>query len=229
MVKHIALIMDGNRRWARAHGLPAVAGHREGVKTVERMTQYCLDKGVKYLTLYAFSIENFKRSEEEKSCLFDLIAHGMRSYVKKFMEHGLRIYFVGDRTLFPAHIKESCEAIELDTAGNDRLIVNILFCYGGQQEIVAAACSLARQLCAGTLKESELTCERFACELWSGHCPPPDLVVRTGGMRRLSNFLLYHAAYSELFFTQTLWPDFDIKDIDSMVYDYTFIKRNFGS
>lgn len=229
MVTHIALIMDGNRRWARAHGLPAVAGHRAGVKAVERMTQYCLDTGVQYLTLYAFSIENFKRSEEEKSCLFDLIANGMRSYAKKFMEHGLRIYFVGDRLLFPAQVKESCEAIERDTASNDRLVVNILFCYGGQQEIVAAARSCARKICDGSMQESELTCERFAHELWSGHCPPPDFAVRTGGMHRVSNFLLYHIAYSELFFTDTFWPDFDVKELDSIVSHYTNIKRNFGS
>lgn len=228
MVTHIALIMDGNRRWARARGLPAIMGHREGVKTVERMTQYCLDAKIKYLTLYAFSIENFKRSEEEKSCLFDLIAQGMRSYAKKFMEYGLRIYFVGDRSLFPVHVKESCEAIERDTAGNDTLVVNILFCYGGQQEIVAAARSCARQICAGTMQESELTCERFAHELWSGYCPPPDLAVRTGGMYRLSNFLLYNIAYSELFFTDTFWPDFDVKELDSIVHDYASIKRRFG-
>ena len=229
MLTHIALIMDGNRRWARANGLPAVAGHREGVNTVERVTQYCIDTHIRYLTLYAFSIENFKRSEEEKSCLFELIASGMQSYAQKFMEQGIRIYFLGDRTLFPVHVKESCDAIERKTAGNTKLIVNILFCYGGQQEIVAAARSCMAQALAGTLAPEQLTLERFVQELWTGNCPPPELIIRTGGTRRLSNFLLYQCAYSELVFVDTFWPAFSNKELDSIVYDYKLIKRNFGS
>jgi undecaprenyl diphosphate synthase len=229
MLTHIALIMDGNRRWARANGLPAVAGHREGVNTVERVTQYCIDNHIRYLTLYAFSIENFKRSEEEKSCLFELIASGMQSYAQKFMEQGIRIYFLGDRTLFPVHVKESCDTIEQQTAHNDTIIVNILFCYGGQQEIVAAARSCMLQTLAGTLSPEQLTIERFAQELWTGNCPSPELIIRTGGARRLSNFLLYQCAYSELAFVDTFWPEFSNKELDAIVYDYKLIKRNFGS
>lgn len=229
MLVHIALIMDGNRRWARARGLPTYAGHREGVNTVERVTKYCIDKQIRFLTLYAFSIENFKRSEEEKTYLFELIAAGIKSYAAKFAEYGVRITFIGDRCLFPERIRETCAAIERETVNNDRLVVNILFCYGGQQEIVAAARSFARKIQDGSMCESDLTCERFARELWSGSCPPPDLVIRTGGMHRLSNCLLYQVAYSELAFTDTLWPDFDVKELDSLVYNYTFVKRNFGS
>lgn len=229
MLTHIGLIMDGNRRWARAQGLPSVAGHREGVKTVERVTEYCLKNKIKYLTLYAFSLENFKRSEEEKSCLFDIVANGIKSYAQKFMENGIRIYFVGDRALFPQSIKESCEEIERATAKNDKIIVNVLFCYGGQQEIVAAARALVQQACAGKITENDITSERFVHELWSGNCPAPDLVIRTGGMHRLSNFLSYMSAYSELVFTDTFWPAFTNEELDSIIYNYNFIKRNFGS
>lgn len=229
MLTHIGLIMDGNRRWARAQGLPPVAGHREGVKTVERVTQYCIENAISYLTLYAFSIENFKRSEEEKSCLFDIVAHGILDYAKKFMDNGIRINFIGDRELFPPTVKESCKNIEQQTANNEKLTVNILFCYGGQQEIVAATRSCMQQAIAGSLSIQDITPERFNKELWSGNCPPPDLVIRTGGMRRLSNFLLYQVAYSELFFTDTFWPALTNQELDSIIYDYKFIKRNFGA
>ena len=229
MLTHIGMIMDGNRRWARSQGLPPVAGHREGVKTVERVTQYCLENKIKYLTLYAFSIENFKRSYEEKTCLFDLIANGMKTYAQKFMEQGIRIHFVGDKNLFPESVKQKCVDIEHMTAKNDKIIVNILFCYGGQQEIIVATRSLVTQACAGTITEKDITPERFVKELWSGHSPAPDLIIRTGGMHRLSNFLSYLSAYSEIIFTDTFWPSFTNNELDSIVYNFNFIKRNFGS
>jgi len=229
MLTHIGLIMDGNRRWARSQGLPSVAGHREGVKVVERVTQYALENKIKYLTFYAFSLENFKRTEEEKAYLFDLVADGIKSYAHKFMEHGIRVNFVGDRALFPPSIQRSSEEIEQLTAKNDSVIVNILFCYGGQQEIVAAARSLVQQASQGKITEKDITPECFVRELWSGNCLAPDLVIRTGGMHRLSNFLLYLSAYSELIFTDTFWPAFTNEELDSIIYNYNFIKRNFGS
>lgn len=229
MLKHIAFIMDGNRRWAKSRGLPAVLGHREGVKTVERVTQYCLEHQIEYLTLYAFSLENFKRSAEEKSCLFELIASGVRSYANKFMEHGIQINFIGDREKFPTSVRESCQETEHLTAQNQRIRVNILFCYGGQQEIIAAVQSCAQQVCAGTLALDQLTTERFGQELWSGKFPAPELIVRTGGSPRLSNFLLFQAAYSELFFTDTFWPAFSNEELGVIIDNYKAVKRNFGS
>jgi len=229
MLKHIALIMDGNRRWAKSRGLPAVLGHREGVKAVERVTQYCLERQIPYLTLYAFSLENFKRSDEEKNCLFELVSSGVRSYAKKFMEHGIQVNFIGDREKFPEHVRVSCEETERLTAHNDRIRVNILFCYGGQQEIVTAVKSCINQVQAGVLNPDDLTPARFEQELWSGKFPAPELIIRTGGMPRLSNFLLFQAAYSELFFTDTFWPALSNEELDIIINEYLLVKRNLGS
>jgi undecaprenyl diphosphate synthase len=229
MLKHVAFIMDGNRRWARGRGLPAILGHREGVKTVERVTQYCLNQAIEYLTFYAFSLENFKRSDEEKNCLFELISDGVRSYAQKFMEQGIQINFIGDREKFPQQVRKSCEETEQLTAQNNRMRVNILFCYGGQQEIIAAVQSCAQQVQLGTLSLDGITPTYFAQLLWSGKFPAPDLIIRTGGMPRLSNFLLFQAAYSELLFTDTFWPALTDEELERLVEQYHAIKRNFGS
>ena len=228
MISHIACIMDGNRRWAQKRGLPKVLGHREGVNVVEQVIKYCLGKSIKCLSLYTFSIENFKRSEEEKSFLFDLIVEQAERQLPRFIEHGIRVCFVGDHSLFPLKVKEVCERIERETLHQNALTVNILFCYGGQQEIVAVCKEALLQQEKGLLTVDGVTVEWFKQHLWSGHVLPPDIIIRTGGVKRLSNFLLYQAAYSELFFSDTLWPDFSVDELERIVNQYQETKRNFG-
>jgi undecaprenyl diphosphate synthase len=228
MISHIAITLDGNRRWARKRGWPKFLGHREGAKRIDDIAKYCLDHGVKYLSLYVFSIENFKRSLEEKSYLFDLLNEFAKQKLPLFLKHGIKIQFSGDRTLFPDKVKAACEMLERETASQTKLIINLLFCYGGQQEIVAAAKSCLERIQRGELDPDALNVETFSQHLWSGQMPPPEIIVRTGGVKRLSNCLLFHAAYSELFFTDTLWPDFTEKDLDEIVEQYESIKRNFG-
>ena len=217
MIAHLACIMDGNRRWARKYGLPSVMGHREGVKTVEQVIKYCLEKGIKYLSLYTFSLENFKRSVEEKSFLFNLIAEQAKDKLSKALEGGIRVRFLGDRSLFPPHIKEVCEELERKTADQKKIVVNFLFCYGGQQEIVAACKNILVDVEQGIVKRDEITVDLFRTHLWTGDCPPPEIVIRTGGVKRLSNFLSFQSAYSELFFSDTFWPAFTIEELDSIM------------
>lgn len=220
--------MDGNRRWARKHGMPSVFGHREGVNMVEKVIKYCLEKGIKYLSLYTFSIENLKRSFEEKKFLFDLVADQAKNQLSKILEEGICVRFVGDRSLFPPHVKEVCDELEKKTADQKKIVVNFLFCYGGQQEIVAACKNILADVEQGIVKRDEITVDLFRTHLWTGHCPPPEVVIRTGGVKRLSNFLSFQAAYSELFFTETYWPAFTIEELDSIIEQYKNVQRNFG-
>lgn len=229
MIRHLALIMDGNRRWARKRGMLTFMGHKEGAQVINRIVAYCLQKGIEHLSLYTFSIENLKRTQEEKTYLFDLLAQCAREYAKQFAEQGVRIRFVGDRALFPASILSVCEGVEEQTALADKLHLNLLFCYGGQQEIVAASKACMRLMKEELLQEDELTVDTFRSLLWSGHSPAPEIIVRTGGVTRLSNFLLFSCAYSELFFTDTLWPDFSVDEMSQIMQRYENIKRNFGS
>jgi undecaprenyl diphosphate synthase len=228
MITHLACIMDGNRRWASQRGLPSMMGHREGVKAVERVIKYCLERGVRYLSLYTFSLENFKRSVEERTFLFNLIAEQAQAQMTKALKNGIRIKFVGDRALFPDHVKKVCEDIEAQTKDQSKITVNILFCYGGRQEIVAACKEVCDDIDVGLIKKEELSPEYFQGRLWTGDCPSPDLIVRTGGVKRLSNFLLFQAAYSELFFTDTFWPALSDFELEEIWKDYHHIKRNFG-
>ncbi len=228
MITHLALIMDGNRRWARARGLPAFVGHKAGTEALQAIAGYCLKKEIKHLSLYTFSIENLKRTAEEKGYLFDLVAQFIRANLTRIVQEGIRVRFIGDRTLFPDSIQAICDELARETAELERLNVNVLFCYGGQQEIIAATKECMRRACEGTLSEDELTVESFAKMLWSGYSPAPEVVIRTGGVARLSNFLLFSSAYSELFFTNTLWPDFSEQELDEILGRYAHIKRNFG-
>jgi undecaprenyl diphosphate synthase len=228
MISHIAFTMDGNRRWARRQGLPVFLGHREGAKRIEFVVKYCLDHKIKYVSLYTFSIENFKRSLEEKSYLFSLINEIAKNKLPLFLQHGIKVNVVGDRSLFPEHVRETCSMLEQETAGQTRLVLTFLFCYGGQQEIVAATKRCIDLVVAGTLQRDDVTVALFSQQLWSGQVPPPDIIVRTGGVQRLSNCLLFHAAYSEFCFTETLWPDFNEQELDAMLERYQLVKRNFG-
>jgi len=228
MISHIACIMDGNRRWARKRGLPDFVGHREGVKTVEMIIKYCLEHAVKHLSLYTFSIENFRRSDEEKGFLFDLVVAQAEKQLSRFLKYGIQVNFVGDRSLFPDSVRDVCALLECKTADQNKLIVNFLFCYGGQQEIVAVCKKSIKAIKDGTLQEKDLTVDWLRNNLWSGHSPAPEMIIRTGGVKRLSNFLLYQSAYSELFFTDAYWPEFSQEELADMVKQYISTDRKFG-
>lgn len=220
--------MDGNRRWAAERGLPAFMGHRQGVETVITASKFCVERAIPYLSLYAFSLENFKRSAQEQEYLFALVAQHLVTVSHELQAHKVRLRFVGDRTLFPACLQESIHRVEQETAAHTALHVDILFCYGGQQEIVAAAQQFARTVQQGASIEA-LTPAGFAQLLWNAPTPPPDLVIRTGGQQRLSNFLLFQSAYAELYFTNTFWPAFTREELATIVDQYLHRTRNFGA
>lgn len=228
MVKHIAFIMDGNRRWAESKGLLKVLGHKEGLDKFKEVATYCLDKGIKYISLYIFSIENLNRTEAEKNYLFNMFIKESEQLLKDLKEKGVRTKFIGDRSLYPANLLSVCEKIERETEGFDNLFMNLLFCYGGRQEIVYAAKKIAEKVKLGQLKESEITEDLFYKNLWSGDFPEPEIIVRTGNQVRLSNFLLYQAAYSELFFLDCMWPEINTKILDNIFEEFEHRKRNFG-
>jgi len=228
MINHIAFIMDGNRRWAKSNGLLQLCGHKEGVNTVKKVANFCLKKGIKYLSLYTFSLENFKRSETEKSYLFNMVIKESQRFLQKFKEKGVRIQFIGDRSLFPKSVLPVCEKIEQETAGFDNLHINFLFCYGARQEIVSGVKKIAQKVRAGELTEHDIDENMLHNHLWSGDFPEPDLIVRTGGQVRLSNFLLYQAAYSEFCFLDCMWPELSEGHLNSILNGYMERNRNFG-
>lgn len=222
-VVHLACVQDGNRRWAKQHGLEKVEGHKAGIEAAKKTIEFCLEKKIKYLSLYTFSTENFNRSHEEIKGIFDLMQHEAEKGVQEFKKHDIRIRFIGDRSLFPEQILPFIDQFEKETAQCDTLHVSFLFCYGGQQEIAAAAKTIAHKVKAGELDEEEISPELFASHLWTHELPEPDLIIRTGYVSRLSNFLLYQAAYAELFMLDCFWPDMSKQKLQE-VYDQ-FIKR----
>ncbi|HAU30225.1 MAG: Ditrans,polycis-undecaprenyl-diphosphate synthase ((2E,6E)-farnesyl-diphosphate specific) [candidate division TM6 bacterium GW2011_GWF2_43_17] len=229
-VRHIAFIMDGNRRWAKSQNLMPWDGHKSGVGPVKEAVRFCLDHGIDVLSLYAFSLENFKRSNDELSHLFDIIEMGLSTDdIKELAQHGVRIRFVGERDRFPARLIKTIEAIETATMQGQKLLVNMLFCYGGRQELCAAAQQLATEVFQGGLAPQEITEECFEQALWTGAYPLPDMVVRTGGEHRLSNFMPWQSAYSELFFVDTYWPAMSRADFESLLVAFERRKRNFGA
>jgi undecaprenyl diphosphate synthase len=230
MIKHLACIMDGNRRWAQQRGLPSQFGHKEGMDAVERTAAFCLKHAIPYLTLYTFSIENLKRSLEEKQYIFELLIGHFKNYgAQKFIEKNIRIQFIGDHALFPDQLREIFTAFEEQTAACSALTIYFLFCYGGRQEIVSAAHRIAKAVQQKEITPEDINEHTFAQYLWlPATVPDPELVIRTGGQHRLSNFLIYQAAYSELYFTDTLWPDIDEKELTNALAYVHSCQRNFG-
>jgi undecaprenyl diphosphate synthase len=221
--------MDGNRRWAKNNGLPATHGHREGAQAVKRVIDFCLEKSIAYLSLYVFSTENFKRSETEKSFLFDILAQEAVNELDVFKQKNIRIRFVGDRTLFPVHLIPLCEKVERETADLKGLQINLLFCYGARQEIISGIKGVIEAVKQGALSLDMLSEESLKKYLWTDDMPDPDIIVRTGGAQRLSNFLLYQAAYSELYFLDCMWPDVHAEHLENMLLYFDQCKRNFGA
>ncbi len=229
MIKHLAIVMDGNRRWATQRGMAKWLGHYHGAQAVEHAINFCLGQKIKFLSLYTFSLENLKRSEEEKNYIFSLITKEAQHRLPQFIQNNVRIKFIGDKTLFPEQILPTINEVEQATVDCDSLQVNFLFCYGGQQEIFWGIKSLLQKVQTGELKQEELTPQLFEECLWTYTIPEPEIIVRTGGKNRLSNFLLYKAAYSELFFLNEFWPEITKDHLQKILTDYQEIQRNFGA
>lgn len=229
-ITHLGIIMDGNRRWARQQGLKPWIGNRHGVEPLKAAVGFCIKHGIPYLTVYAFSLENLKRSQEELDYLFSVLAPEVME--KEFAElgsHGVRVRFVGDREQFPVQLRDNMAKVEHDTAQNTRLVLTVLVCYGGQQEIVAAAQNVCADIIAHGEGAAACTKERFEEKLWSGGVPAPELIIRTGCASRLSNFLSYQSAYSELYFLDKYWPDVTEYDFAAAVRFFAKCKRTFGA
>jgi len=223
--RHVAIIMDGNGRWAKKRYLPRFAGHRRGVETVRDTVKYCLERGIEYLTLFAFSSENWRRPEEEVTLLMQLFVHALQKEVAKLHSNGVRLKVVGDLSRFDSNLQALIRASETQTVANERLTLTIAANYGGRWDILQAANRMAMEQ-AG--KQGEWTEADLAPYLALSYAPEPDLFIRTGGEERISNFLLWQLAYSEFYFTDTLWPEFDSAAFDAAIASYQKRERRFG-
>mgnify|MGYP003556706904 CR=1 FL=1 len=218
---HIAIVMDGNGRWANKRFLPRVAGHKQGVDALHECVKTCAERGVKVLTVFAFSSENWERPEDEVSGLMELLAKALAREVVQLSKDGIQIDFVGERDSLSASLKSGFRQAEEATAHNSRLIFNVCFNYGGRWDMAQAAAKLVA-------KNIDITPTNLNSELSLAHVADPDLIIRTGGEQRLSNFLLWQAAYSELYFTDKLWPDFDATALDEAIDSFNRRERRFG-
>ena len=226
--RHLAVIMDGNGRWAARRRRPRIIGHRAGARAVNLCIDFCLERGIAALTLFAFSSENWGRPEEEVGALMKLFLNALEREVVELHRRGVRVRFIGDRARFGAQIRERMQAAEAQTAGNTRLALNIAASYGGRQDIAAAARSLAHDVAEGRIRPDDIDEALFASRVALADLPPPDLFVRTGGETRISNFLLWQLAYTELWFTDTLWPELDAATLSRALDDFARRERRFG-
>jgi len=226
---HVAIIMDGNGRWAKARGLPRIAGHRAGTEAVRRTLTASVELGIKYLTLFGFSSENWKRPADEVSDLMGLLRHYIRGEIAELHRNGVRLRVIGERAKLPPDVVSMIDNAENLTAGNDRLNLSIALSYGGRAEIALAARRLAEDVAAGRLAPGAIDEDTFAARLLTAGIPDPDLLIRTSGEQRISNFLLWQTAYAELVFTPTLWPDFAKGDLEKAVRDFHGRDRRYGA
>ena len=226
---HVAIIMDGNGRWARARGLPRPAGHRAGAQAVRRTIESAIACGVSWLTLYAFSSENWRRPPEEVLDLTGLLRHYLRQELAEMSREGVRLRVLGNKQRFDSDLQAELDRAERATRGNGRLNLNIALSYGGRDEIVAAARAAAAAVAAGELEPNAIDESSFGHLLYTAGMPDPDLVIRTSGERRLSNFLLWQSAYAELVFLDVLWPDFARADFEFALADFSRRERRFGA
>ena len=226
---HVAIIMDGNGRWARARGLPRTAGHKRGAEAVRRTVETAREMGIGYLTLYAFSSENWKRPAGEVTDLMGLLRLYLRNEVSNLNRNGVRLKVIGDRSRLGPDIVALIEESEAKTAGNVALTLVLALSYGGRQEIVEVARRMARAAQNGTLDPDAISEADFAAGLFTAGIPDPDLVIRTSGEKRLSNFLLWQSAYAELVFLDVLWPDFCRAELEAAVNDFHNRERRYGA
>ncbi|PZO07413.1 MAG: di-trans,poly-cis-decaprenylcistransferase [Lysobacteraceae bacterium] len=226
--RHIAVIMDGNGRWAERRQRPRTLGHRAGVKAVQVCIEYCLAHGIQALTLFAFSSENWNRPKEEVGALMKLFLRMLDSEVDELQRRGVRVAFIGDRAGFPEALRLRMASAERLTHGNSRLVLTIAASYGGRWDIAQACRQLAVEAAAGTINPAMIDEAMLHSRLGLADLPEPDLFIRTGGDLRISNFLLWQMAYTELWFTETLWPDLDASVLDAALADFADRERRFG-
>ncbi|MDH1107716.1 polyprenyl diphosphate synthase [Pseudomonas otitidis] len=226
--RHVAIIMDGNNRWAKKRLLPGVAGHKAGVDAVRAVIEVCADAGVDVLTLFAFSSENWQRPADEVSALMELFLGALRREARRLSDNGIRLRIIGDRSRFHPELQAAMREAELLTAGHNRFTLQIAANYGGQWDITQAAQRLAREVQAGHLQVDEITPGLLQNCLATGDLPLPDLCIRTGGEHRISNFLLWQLAYAELYFSDLFWPDFKHDAMRKALADFATRQRRFG-
>lgn len=226
--RHIAIIMDGNGRWAKKRSLNRIRGHREGSESVRDIVRVCREIGIEVLTLYAFSTENWQRPRQEVSALMSLLKGFLRSEAAEMMENGILLSAIGQIERFPGDVVKVLRDVIDMTRKNQGMILNLALSYGGRDEIVTAACKIAADVRAGRLQPEEITQEVFSNYLYTQGLPDPDLLIRTSGEMRISNFLLWQIAYTEIYVTHTLWPDFRREELIRILQDYQKRERRFG-
>ncbi len=225
---HVAIIMDGNGRWAKARMMPRIVGHRKGVETVRSIVEECSRIGIRYLTLFAFSAENWSRPKTEVRSLMGLLKKYIRMEVPRMMQNNIRFNIIGNRQELPDDVMAGVEEAIARTADNTGMTLTLALSYGSRQELLHAAACCAADLASGRITTAELNEERFSSYLYSAAMPDPDLLIRTSGETRISNFLLWQLAYTELYFTEVNWPDFDHRELYRALADYQARERRFG-
>jgi undecaprenyl diphosphate synthase len=226
--RHVAIIMDGNGRWAKAHGVPRAAGHRAGLKPTRMAIQECARRGIEALTLFAFSSENWNRPPDEVLSLMTLFVDSLDREIDELHANRVRVRFIGDRKLLAVRLQSRIVAAEQRTAANDGLQLQIAMSYGGRWDIIQAAQDLAQQCSSGSLRVADIDEARFGSAMQLHGVPDADLMIRTGGEQRISNFLLWHAAYAELYFSAVLWPEFDVAALEAALAFFGSRERRFG-
>ncbi len=226
--RHIAIIMDGNGRWAQNKYLPRALGHRAGVKTVRRIVEHCANQGVEVLTLFAFSSENWRRPKDEVSLLMTLFGETLQREINTLDKNGIRLRFIGDRSAFPEILQQKMTESEAQTKDNKTLTLVIAANYGGHWDICTAFQKIIDKMAAGEIDQQPVNPQLIKDHLSTSNLPDPDLFIRTGGEERVSNFLLWQLAYTELYFTNTLWPDFDENSLDDAIGSFKRRQRRFG-
>lgn len=228
MPYHVAIIMDGNGRWAKNRGLPRNMGHRAGIKTVEKIIKTCKELEIKVLTLYVFSTENWKRPKPEVDTLMHLLAQYIQDKSKDLIDNNIKLVTIGDTEVLPEFVKTNLNKVIRQTLNNDSLTLVLAINYGGRSEILKAVRKVAKKVKSGQMHLEDIDEKSFSGFLYTAHLPDPDLLIRTGGEYRLSNFLLWQASYSEIYITDKLWPDFDGEDLKEAIKEYQKRERKFG-
>lgn len=228
ILQHMAIIMDGNGRWAAKRGLPRSLGHKKGAERVQEIARAAGEMGIKYLTLYAFSTENWQRSAEEVDALMGLLRQYLKSELSELQKNGVCIIFIGERDMLPADISEAMYRLEAETQNNDKMTLCIALSYGSRQEIVGAVRKIAALAKRGDISPEEIDEKMFSDMLYTKWIPDPDLVVRTSGEQRVSNYLLWQLAYAEFYFSDVLWPDFDREELEKIVKNFQTRERRYG-
>ena len=226
--EHIAFILDGNRRWAKKRSLPVVMGHKKGAETLIEITRGAAELGLKYMTIYAFSTENWNRSEEEVKGLMELLRQYLDDGLSKVAENNIKIVFIGEKNMLAEDIRAKMQKIERKSARNSGLMLCVALSYGSRQEIVAAAKKIAGLVKNGDISLKDIDTDLFSDMLYTSNMPDPDLLIRTSGEQRISNYLLWQLAYTEFYFTDTLWPDFSLKELKEIIENFNSRERRYG-